>query len=129
MQIRNVWPICFAIMLSACAHVEIPETEGCVVAGVLAAGADCATTAGVTREMTVDEFITWLEPNEERGAAVCQSAADYVKIKIALEQACEILKTRCTKKMRRELKRLSMLLNGMDAQSRMHYQQYKSMRE
>lgn len=92
-------------LLSACAGVTLPNTEACAVAGVLGAGANCAMTlSDKTREMDVLEFIQWLEPQKDRGPAICQSSEDYEKIKTALEQACAILENRCTKEMIAALK-------------------------
>lgn len=42
----------------------------------------------------------WLEPQEGRGGAICRSDEDFTKQKTALEQACALLKNRCTPEMK-----------------------------
>lgn len=86
--------------LSACTGVEIPNVRVCAVAGVMAAGADCAwTLSDKIESMNLDQFIDFLEPdsNTGKGAALCQSSADWNKQKTALELACKSLGAKCTK--------------------------------
>lgn len=93
---RKPWLLLF-VLTSSCGTVQVPNTEVCVVAGKLLAGADCAFTLhGNSRSMTMEEFIVWLEPSTEKGPALCQSATDWNKQKTALEQACKILGNKCT---------------------------------
>jgi len=62
----------------------------------MAAGANCAhTLSDETREMTLPELIEWLEPNKDKGPAICQSAEDFNKNKTSLEQACKMLGAGC----------------------------------
>jgi hypothetical protein len=82
------------------------------VAGVLAAGANCAETqTSKVRHMDIAEFITFLEPRDatetekEKGPAICQSSQHFGDMKTALEVACEMLKERCTYEMQQALKR------------------------
>lgn len=98
------------VSLSACEEIEIKNTELCSVAGRMKAGADCFNTLNDNeRSMTLDEFITFLEPQrevkdaktgkvlqKERGAALCQSSDDFTATKTVLEQACMLLKKRCS---------------------------------
>jgi hypothetical protein len=105
--------------LASCAHVKIPDTEACAVAGTMAAGMNCATTLSLkTREMDLDETLEFLEAQEaikdENGkiikeahsAAICQSSKDYVSLKTALEQACIIMKKRCTYEFKQMIKKM-----------------------
>lgn len=89
----------------------MPNTEVCSVAGLLAAGMDCAETlTHKTRSMNLDETIEFLEPQtgpKAKGAALCQSADDWSKQKIALEQACELLGSKCTYDMKSALTKAS----------------------
>lgn len=105
-------------LLASCASIRIPETEVCGVAGVLQAGANCALTLSPkTREMTFEEFVEFLEPQPartvngkklpERGAAMCQSADDFNKLKTTLEQACEKLGKNCTYEMKQTIASVS----------------------
>lgn len=96
--------LCASIIFVSCAHIKVPNTEVCAVAGVVAAGADCAETqTKKTRSMNMDMFIEWLEPDEktQRGAALCQSSDDWNKQKTALETACRKLGVGCTYEMKK----------------------------
>jgi hypothetical protein len=98
----------FLIVASGC--VTIPNSKFCTVAGVLSAGANCAESlTEKTSEMTLDQFIDFLEPQSERddpdhpgqklparGGAICQSSDDFTKIKTSLEKACRELGSRCS---------------------------------
>lgn len=115
-MLRNVFLSLFALtLLASCSStgVKVPNTEVCTVAGITAAGAICAMTLSPhTRNMTLDEFIEFLEPKEAqvdptgkvtspaRGGALCQSAEDWNKQKTALEKACIKLGKKCTYEMR-----------------------------
>lgn len=104
-------------VISSCASIEYPDTEACAVAGIMAAGMNCATTISKKmRQMNLDETLDFLEPQPEvldesgkvikeaHSAAICQSSKDYVSIKSALEQACVILKKKCTYEMKEVIK-------------------------
>lgn len=100
----------------SCTRIEIKNTEACAVAGRLGAGANCSDTlSNNTREMTFNEFATWLEPDPKtgRGAAVCQSAADWNAQKIALEQACAALKDSCTYDMKMKIKQATTTIDKL----------------
>lgn len=98
----------FALLNSQCATV--PNTKACTVAGRLAAGAICDwTISGEQSDLTLDQFIEFLEPEPTRpdpdhpgqalparAGAVCQSAEDFEKQKVALEQACKKLAGGCS---------------------------------
>lgn len=79
--------------------VTIPNVKQCTVAGFLAAGMDCSTTnTAVKSQMTLDETIGFLEPDELQGrsGAICISAADRAREKDALERACRLLGRKCS---------------------------------
>lgn len=95
-------------LLGSCTRIDVKNTEACAVAGRLNAGANCSDTlTNKTREMNFNEFVDWLEPDPKtgRGAAVCQSAADWAAQKTALEQACAALKDSCTFDMKMKIKK------------------------
>lgn len=110
-----------ALLVSGCKTISIPNTEICAVAGVMSAGANCVETlTDNTREMTLDQFLEFLEPQEvvkdattgktirpERGAAICQSAKDWNAMKTALEEACEKLGDACTYDIRESLSKMT----------------------
>jgi hypothetical protein len=79
---------------------------------------NCATTQSLkTREMDLDETLEFLEAQEAvkdengkiikeaHGAAICQTSKDYVSLKTALEQACIIMKKRCTYEIKKMIKK------------------------
>jgi hypothetical protein len=83
------------IISSSC--VTIPNTKSCTVAGIMSAGADCVeSVTGKESEMSMNQFLDFLEPTEKRAGAICESASDWTKKKTALEQACRELGKRCT---------------------------------
>lgn len=108
----------YLALLSGCAGVTTPNTRECTVAGIVQAGMDCAmTNTGEISEMTFEEMVEWLEPQPERvdpvtgktlparAGAVCRSDDDFTRQKIALEQACELLKSRCTPELKAAIAR------------------------
>lgn len=111
MKQKRVYLSLFALtVLSGCVSIKVPNTTACSVAGVLAAGAICAETiTGKTSDMTLDQFLDFLEPKAERpdpndpsatipgrAGAICQSAEDWGRIKTTLEQACRELGSKCS---------------------------------
>lgn len=89
--------------------VPIQDTKICSVAGVITAGADCHTTiSDKPSEMTMQEFLYFLlpDPAKNKSGAICQSSEDYVAIKTSLEQACYLLKGRCTKEHKKMIENL-----------------------
>jgi hypothetical protein len=99
---RSFLSLC-ALLLSGCA-ITVPNTRVCSIAGVISAGANCAwTLSEQTEEMTLDQFIEFLEPNDTRGGAICQSSDDWNKMKTALEQACKKLGPNCSYEVQQEL--------------------------
>jgi hypothetical protein len=112
---RLLFLVSSALAVSAC--VTVPNTKVCSVAGVISAGGICAETlTSRTSDLTMDEFLDFLEAQPERpdpkdpskklpahGAAVCQSSEDWNKQKTALEQACRELGKRCSYEIRRAL--------------------------
>ena len=128
MNIKNAWQSLFILAVSACT-VQIPDVKVCAVAGVMAAGADCAYTLSDTvEEMTLEQFLEFLEPQPERpdpsdptktlparGPALCQSTDDYTRVKIALEQACKKLGTSCSKEVKEGIKAVSTRVSRLQA--------------
>lgn len=119
MNTKWLWLSLCAFLLDGCGGIAIQNTRVCAVAGIMSAGADCAwTLSDDTEEMTLDEFITFLQPNEQRGSAVCQSAEDWNKNKTALEQACKKLGSFCTYEMRKQIKAAARRVNAIANQKR-----------
>ncbi len=102
-----------------------------MVAGVMAAGADCNhTLQEKPRSMNLDEFIEFLEPQAKvidpntgqvikpaRGPALCQSSDDWNKMKTALEQACKKLGPWCSYEIKTYIQRASKNLASLQSQS------------
>lgn len=93
-------------LISSC--VTIRDATTCSVAGKLADGAICShTLSSATSDMTLDEFMTFLEPASDHGAAICMSLDDWGAMKTELETACKELADRCsyaTQELLRKLK-------------------------
>lgn len=85
-------------------------------------GADCAYTLDDrTEELTLDEWIAFLEPKQAtetapaRGAAICQSAEDWNKLKTALEQACEKMGRWCTREVQTRAEAVTARVDALQA--------------
>lgn len=95
----------------------------------MAAGADCThTLTPQTREMNLDQFIQFLEPQPERpdpdhpgqtlparGGAMCQSSSDWGAQKTALEKACKELGSRCTYEIKKMIADIEAKIDGLMA--------------
>lgn len=100
------------LYFSGCKTVPIKNTRECVVAGVFQAGLDCATTnTSQVSQMDFEQMIVFLEPQGERlnaagkklpprAGAVIRSDEDFTAQKTSLEQACALLRDRCTPEMK-----------------------------
>lgn len=120
-----------AVSLSACNGIRIENTTVCTVAGKLSAGMICAETlTPKTGDLSFEQAVEFLEPQFERpdpaqpgkvlparAGALCQSSADWNKMKTALEQACEKMGDNCSKDIRTDLKSFSAKTAGLNAQS------------
>lgn len=110
--------ICLSLfLLPGCETVVVQNTKACTVAGILQAGAECAETlTGKRSSMSYEEFIDFLEPRPQQGqipahgGAIVQSAEDYSKIKVALEQACIALNGNCTYELQETIKNVNSIL-------------------
>lgn len=108
--LRKFAAISCLALLSSCKKIHIEDATECIVAGVLMAGADCATTnSSQVSELDFEQFVEFLEPQPERpdpknpgktlparAGAVCRSDDDFTAQKTALESACALLRNRCT---------------------------------
>lgn len=109
---------------ATCQTHTVRDIEGCAVAGVLAAGMDCAhTRTDEVRSMNLDETIEFLEPQEakdgkpERGGAICFSADDVAKNKSDLEIICRLLGDRCSYEVKQEIQKSGERLRSLQQKS------------
>lgn len=124
--------LCALTLLANCAgkEIKIEETELCSVAGVMAAGMNCAKTLSPdTREMDLQETLQFLEPqaavydekgkllSPEKGPAICASMDDFNKQKTALEIACIALGSLCTYEIKETIKKVSNTTNYLQVQA------------
>lgn len=87
------------MVLQSCKSLEIKDTTHCAVAGVVDAGGDCVTLiSGKQTSLTFDELIALLE-----SGAIITPVDDFVSVKEELEQACILLKNRCTKEIKKNI--------------------------
>ncbi len=97
---KLLW-LSFFVVLPSCKKVVMPDVTGWSVAGILAAGMNGAATGhDETKEMNFAQTVKFLEDG-----AICFSAEDRKKEQIARDQACVLLKDRCTYEMKEEFKR------------------------
>ncbi len=116
---------------ASCSTITIPNSKVCTVAGAMSAGADCAYTLdSKTEEMTLDEFLDFLEPKEEvidpitkkiiepaRGGALCTPVSDFNAQKTALEQACEALGSKCSYEIKEAIQKVSNNVTALQAKA------------
>lgn len=98
------------LILQSCGSVKLHDTRACAIAGVVEAGADCVTSlSGKKYQLTFDELIDLLQPNEERGGAIIIPVEDFIELKNTIEIACK--KLRCKKETKEKyLKNIDYLL-------------------
>ena len=105
---NKLFIVLLSLTLSSCSSVTIPDSKICSVAGLMSAGADCTTYLSHTRtSMTFNEFIDFLEPTPAQGGAVCMTLNDFISTKTAIEQACVLLGSQCTKEIKKKLRSLN----------------------
>nr|BFD58920.1 hypothetical protein CKG001_10270 [Bdellovibrio sp. CKG001] len=87
--------------------------------------------------MTLEEFIEFLEPQEEvrssdgtiiqeaRGGALCLSAEDLNKQKTALEKACRKLGRGCTYEMKKLIKEATGSVDGLQDRSAIEFEKMR----
>ena len=81
--------------LSSCA-LQVPNVKACAVKGVLSSGAICAhSNTDDTLDLTFDEFLYFLEPDVNRGGAICIPPKDWASIKTFIEQTCGMKDIKC----------------------------------
>ena len=82
------------LVFSGC--ITIQDAEVCSVAGDITAGAICShTLKNETRDMTLDEFILWLDGSQDDDPALCMKSSEWNEMKTELEQACRKLNMFC----------------------------------
>lgn len=82
----------------------------------MSAGADCANMlSDSTREMTLEEFIEFLTPDEatKKGGAIVMSSRDFENIKNTIEIACVKLGNSCSPQMKEGIKKISKTLKDL----------------
>lgn len=119
LKLKNVWLILSSIaLLSGCAKVVIKDVEWCASAGRF--GALCQHSIhDQSRRMTVEEFIDFLQARPgnpangipAKGPALCTSSEGFKDVKTMLEQACYLLKKKCTYEMKQTIQRLELIVN------------------
>lgn len=103
----SLFALALSFVFASCA-VTVPNTRVCAVAGVMAAGADCAYTRSDKMEsLTLAELIELLE-----AGAMIQSAQDWNKNATVIEQLCKMLGPKCNYE---EVKKSVNRVNGISA--------------
>lgn len=121
MRTVNVFLLLCSLLLASCSIV-VPNTKVCATAGTMTAGADCAwTLTDATEELDMNQWLEFLEPRQAtetspaRGAAICQSAEDWNRMKTALEQACRKLGRWCTHEAQATAEAMSARVDALQA--------------
>lgn len=74
----------------------------------MAGGAICAhTLSDETEDMDLAHWLEFLEPQVDRGPALCVSTEDFAALQIALEKACTKLGPACTKEQKKAMEKLA----------------------
>ncbi len=114
LQLKRLLSLC-VLLLGSCntITVSIPNVTDCSVAGKLSNGGFCAesNTSKITI-LSYDEYMAFLEPSATKGAAICQSSADYGALKTALDDACRAMGDGCTLEVKAQIKHMEGVLNG-----------------
>jgi len=83
------------LILQSCGSVKLHDSRVCFVAGVVEAGADCATMLSSKKySLDFDGLIDMLQPSEteKRGGAAIIPIDDFIEIKKTIEMACQYVK-------------------------------------
>lgn len=105
MRLNLLYLILLGSAVNGC--VDIKDSTTCTVAGVLSAGAICShTLTAEISDLNFDEFVTFLEPQDDRGGAICMSARDWGTMKTELEEACRQIGAGCTYQVKQLLKNM-----------------------
>ena len=120
----------FGVLGAACNHIKVPNTRAVAVAGKITGGAFWAETLSQgSGDLTMGEFIDFLEPYpkqvsedgtivfEGKGAAICQSANDWIKQKTAMEQLCAALKKQCSYELKEAIDTVKKNIDGLQKRS------------
>lgn len=114
MKIKITSSLLFATLslalLSSCTGLQLKNQSVCSVAGIMAAGMNCANTIeGDPYEMDLEQTLKFLEPSHEenRAGAMCMSAADFSSMKTTIDLACELLGSSCTIEFRKKIEQIS----------------------
>jgi hypothetical protein len=78
----------------------------------MSAGADCSyTISGDEEELTLEQFIEFLEGPEGEAGALCMPNKGWTSLKTALDQACK--KLTCTYEVKREIRSLGRQIENL----------------
>lgn len=90
-------------------RLKLKNQTICTVAGVMAAGMDCASTLNPNVfPLSLEQTLLFLEPHPQvsRAGAVCMSAQHFNDIKTSLDIICMTLGEDCTYDVREQLQNL-----------------------
>lgn len=101
-------------------ELKLEDQQVCFVAGIMAAGANCAhTISGETYELSLPELIKMLEPSkaENRPGAAIMSADHFNKIKTSLDIVCASIGEFCTLDIKEQLKKTGETISSVSEKS------------
>ncbi len=112
--------------LSSCGSITIENTRSCAVNGKLSLGATCANTLGpvTSVQITLEQALDVLEARPATGATpahpagIFQSAADYEKDSVEIQEMCRMLGKKCSYAVQQIIAGRQLLLDAAKASSR-----------
>ncbi len=119
-------PLWFIAALNGCGSITIENTSACAVNGKLSLGATCANTLGpvTSVQITLEQALDILEARPATGSApahpsgVFQSAADYEKDSVEIQEMCRMLGNKCSYAVQQIIMGRQLLLDAAKAASR-----------
>lgn len=112
----KIWFALSLLLLSSCAHIQIPDTEWCGDMGdgkqTQGIAASCFhTLTDDTRDVSKDAW------DAERFGEVCTTTNNFAAWKTAIEELCSLAGKRCTYAVKAALARLMSNANRLQAKA------------
>lgn len=141
MKTKIIYPLLLCTILfalSSCGKIKkqvtlmLKDQQICSVAGVMAAGMDCAhTVTGQTYEKDLQETMKFLEPSleENRAGAICMSAEHFNQMKTSLDIICASIGKHCTVEIKEQLKKSTETVKSLEEKSKSKKKDKKDKKE
>lgn len=87
--------LAFPSVSCAGGSLVIKHRTACQVAGSLDAGAICASSRGAQTELSLEQTISFLEPTQDKAAAIMISFEEFSRMKFEIDYLCRLAGSRC----------------------------------